>query len=213
MLTLTSNFYITGSKQIKYHLILAKLKLCILFRHPNKTINYDLKLKIDGKKIYLSDTVKYLGVYLDQHLNWKSHIHELSTKLSLAIGMLSKIRHYVSNNTLISIYYAIFFSHMVYGCQIWGQKGNANRNKISILQNKALKRIHFKPNDESTNQLYYQSKVLKFNDYVTLQNALFAYVHCHNILPSSLKNSLIFVINSWNRRVRIRQKNGGWIKI
>ena len=167
----------------------------ILFRHPNKTINYDLKLKIDGKKIYLTDTVKYLGVYLDQHLNWKSHIHELSTKLSRAIGMLSKIRHYVSNNTLISIYYAIFFSHMAYGCQIWGQKGNANRNKISILQNKALKRIHFKPNDEPTNQLFYQSKVLKFNDYVTLQNALFAYDHCNNTLPSSLKNSLIFVRN------------------
>ena len=46
----------------------------ILFRHPNKAINYDLKLKIDGKKIYLNNTVKYLGVYLDQHLNWKCHI-------------------------------------------------------------------------------------------------------------------------------------------
>ena len=31
---------------------------------------------------------------------------------------------------------------MTYGGQIWGQKGNANRNKISILQNKILKRIH-----------------------------------------------------------------------
>ena len=71
-------------------------------------------------------------------------------KLSRATGMLSKIRHYVSYNTLL----CHFYSHMTYGCQIWGQNGNANRNKISILQNKILKRIHFKPNDETVNPLY-----------------------------------------------------------
>ena len=46
--------------------------------------------------------------FLDPHLHWKYHIHELNMKLSRATGMLSKIRHYVSYNTLISIYYAIF---------------------------------------------------------------------------------------------------------
>ena len=174
----------------------------ILFRHPNKPIKYDLKLKIDGKKIYLSNSVKYLGLYLDQHLNWKSHIHALSSKLSRAIGMLSKIRHYVSFNTLISIYYAIFSSHMTYGCQIWGQKGNAIRNKISILQNKALRIILFKPNDESTKPLFHQSNVLKFNDYVTLQNALFAYDHIHNTLPTSLQNIFTLVKNTHEHNTR-----------
>ena len=87
----------------------------ILFHDPNKKINFNLKLKIDGKRIYLTDTIKYLGINLDHHLNWKSHCNEISTKLSRAIGMLSKIRHYVSHHTLISIYYAIFSSHMSYG--------------------------------------------------------------------------------------------------
>ena len=94
----------------------------ILFHHPNKIINYDLKLKIAGRRIYAINTVKYLGIHLDQHLNWKSHIHELSTKLSRAIGMLSKIRHFVSYNSLICLYYAIFSSHMSYGCQIWDKR-------------------------------------------------------------------------------------------
>ena len=80
---------------------------------------------------------------------------------------------------------------MTYGCQIWGQKGNANRNKISILRNKILKRIHFKPNDETVNPLYHKSNILKFNDYVILQNFLFAYDHSHNTLPLSLQNIFI----------------------
>ena len=87
----------------------------ILFRHPNKNIDYDLKLKIDCKRTFLTISVKYLGIHPDPHLHWKYHIHELSMKLSRASGMFSKIRHYVSYKTLISIYYAIFFiSHDIW---------------------------------------------------------------------------------------------------
>ena len=33
----------------------------IIFRHPNKKINYDLKIKLHGKKLYPSDYTKYGG--------------------------------------------------------------------------------------------------------------------------------------------------------
>ena len=85
--------------------------------------------------------------------------------------------------------------HMTYGCQIWGQKGNENRNKISTLQNKMLKRIHFKPNDETVNPLYHKSNILKFNDYVILQNFLFDYDHSHKTLPLILQNICVPVTN------------------
>ena len=42
----------------------------LIWRHPNKPINYDLKLRIDGKKIIPSCFVKYLGILIDCHLNW-----------------------------------------------------------------------------------------------------------------------------------------------
>ena len=91
---------------------------------------------------------------------------------------------------------------MQYGCQIWGQKGNSYRNNISTLQNKALKRMLFKPNDESTNPLYHQSGILKFCDHVTLQNFLFAYDHYHNTLPVSLQNIFILVKNTHDHSTR-----------
>ena len=102
-------------------------------------------------------------------------------KLSRATGMLSKIRHYVSYNTLISIYYAIFSSHMTYGCQICGQKGNVNRNKISTLLNRMLKRIHFKPNDETVNPLYHKSNILKFSHYVIFKKTFCLLMTIHTI--------------------------------
>ena len=76
----------------------------LIFRHPNKKINFDLKIKIDGKKIFPSTYVKYLGIYIDCHLNWQFQINELLTKLSRANGMFAKIRHYVCRY----IYHGIF---------------------------------------------------------------------------------------------------------
>ena len=89
--------------------------------------------------------------------------------------MLSKIRHYVSYNTLISIYDANCSSHMTYGCQIWGEKGDVNRNKNFCKIYRTIRRIHFKPNDETVNTLYHKSSILKIND-----NFLLTYDHLHN---------------------------------
>ena len=130
-------------KQIKKHLNLDLRHLCkwlrankislnssrtemLLFRHPKKTVNYDLKIKIDGKRLIPSEYVKYLGLILDAHLNWKFHVDILASKLSRATGMLSRIRHFVSTDTLRSIYFGIFSSHLTYCSIIWGQALNKN---------------------------------------------------------------------------------------
>ena len=76
----------------------------ILFRHKLKPINYQLKIKIDGKKLCPSTFIKYLGVFLDENLSWNNHVKSISLKLRRANGALSKLRH-VSSNVLNTVYY------------------------------------------------------------------------------------------------------------
>ncbi|MEO2220739.1 MAG: reverse transcriptase family protein, partial [Nitrosopumilus sp.] len=161
----------------------------LLFRHPNKSINYDLKIKINGKKLIPSSSVKYLGIIIDCHLNWHIHINELSIRLSRAIGMLSKIRHYVKFETLRMIYHGIFSSILLYGSQIWGQLNNQPINKLQVLQNKALRTITFKPPRTSADPLFKECRILKLKDNIKLQNFLFAYDNLKNNLPSTLIDS------------------------
>ena len=59
----------------------------IIFKHPNKKLNYNLKIKLDGKRLYLSNVVKYLGVFRDSHLNWNYNSEFLAAKLSRANGI------------------------------------------------------------------------------------------------------------------------------
>ena len=60
----------------------------LISRDPRKKLNFDLKIKINGKRIIPCQSVKYLGLYIDNHLNWHSHSDVLNAKLSRAIGML-----------------------------------------------------------------------------------------------------------------------------
>ena len=44
-----------------------------------------MKIKIDGKIINEHKRVKYLGILIDYHLNWKEHIQQLSKKKYLEV--------------------------------------------------------------------------------------------------------------------------------
>ena len=160
----------------------------ILFRNRNKTIHYDLKIKLIGKRLFPSTYFKYLRVIFDENLSWVNHLTALSTKLSRANSMLCKVRHFVDKQTLRSIYFAIFSSHLSYGSQIWDQQDNPNISKIISLQKITLRIITFSPFRYPTFSLFPEVKILKFEDFVNISNCLFVYNHLHNNLPNSISN-------------------------
>ena len=100
-----------------------------------KQRDFGLKLKLNGKRLHPTNSVKYLGVKIDEHLNWKPHIDGISTKLNKAKAMLSKIRHFVDQKTLKAIYHAVFESHVYHSSLNWAQNFNSAK-RLFILQKK-----------------------------------------------------------------------------
>ena len=178
-------------KANKISLNASKTEL-IIFRDPKKKIFHNLKIKIDGKKLVPCKSVKYLGIYIDCHLNWHSHLAVMIPKLNRAIGMLSKIRYYVNTDTLKMIYFAIFSSIMSYGSQIWGQTKTV-LSKLGIIQNKAIRIITFEKFQASSLPLYKKSDILKLEDLVNMQNFLFVYDNIKSNLPTPLCCKISFV--------------------
>ena len=156
----------------------------VIFRHPNKKINYEFKIKINSQKIYESNYVKYLGILINSHLNWSYHFNSVSTKLARANGMLSKIRHYVNQTTLSSIYHAIFASILKYGAEIWGQHSNRFLNRIEALQNRALKTIIFSNSRDPVLPLYKNLKFLQISDHIKINFFLLVHDYINNNLPN-----------------------------
>ena len=93
----------------------------VIFKSKQKKFEDDLKIKLCGKRLYPTESVKYLGVKIDANLSWQYHVNDLSIKLNRANALLSKKRKFVSLKILRSIYFAIFDSYLSYCCLIWAQ--------------------------------------------------------------------------------------------
>ena len=73
-------------------------------------------IKLLGMRLKPFTSVKYLGIHIDHNLSWHCHNKEMNAKLSRTYGILSKLCHYVPKKTMLSVYYALFYSHMEVLC-------------------------------------------------------------------------------------------------
>ena len=101
--------------------------------------------------------------------------------------LLFKIRNFVNVNTLKTICYAIFDSHINYVNAIWAQNLNAV-NRVSILHKNSLRIISFQPRDCHSNPLFKKQKLLKFEDKVQLEIVLLVSKYFNNTLTSIFDN-------------------------
>ena len=156
----------------------------ILFRSTRNIVTKNLNFRLSGQKIHPQPKVTYLGIILDEHLSWDPHVHDLTTKLSRTVGFLSKLRHLVDFKTLLSIYYALFDSHVSYCLQTIGYITQASLEKIEVLQNKALRIMHFKPPREPARPLYIKSAILPLRKLLMVKNCLLALDFVKRTIPS-----------------------------
>ena len=144
----------------------------------------NIAIQIDGCDLMHSHCVKYLGVYLDDKLNWYKHIQHLETKLSAATGAIYRLRKYLPYFVLIPVYYNLVYSHLQHAIICWGstyksylQKVQVKQNRIAkILSNKFGKKTSLKP-------LFKKLKLLKLDEIYSLEVAKFmAKIHFNKLL-------------------------------
>ena len=163
----------------------------IVFKGRSRSFG-DIDIILGGQKINRSQNLKYLGVLIDEHLNWKTQISSLCSKLRRANGALSKLRHYVSPDILLNIYHALFSSHMRYACQLWGQIENTTTRRVLVLQKCALRLMSFSHPRTRSRPLFRHFEILTIFDLVKLLNVLLVHQYLNSNLPSDLHDTLVF---------------------
>ena len=163
----------------------------VIFKHKKKKLECPIRIKFSRKRLYPSNSIKYLGVKIDENLNWKDHIHDIATRLNRANALLFKIRNYVNFNTLKSIYFAIFDSHINYANLIWGQNLNSSFKTVT-LHKKAIRIKNNQPRNSDSSLFFKKSSIQKFEDKILLNNTIFISKSINNLLPPIFKNWLFF---------------------
>ena len=72
------------------------------------------KLIISNYEIQREESIKFLGVLLDQHLTWKEHIKLTENKIAKNIGILYKARPYLDKRALLCLCYSFIHSYLNY---------------------------------------------------------------------------------------------------
>ena len=75
----------------------------VLFKSSRKLTDVSLKLKLNGERLYSTNSVKYLGINIDENLNWEQQISDIAITLNKANGILTKLRGIIDRKTLKSI--------------------------------------------------------------------------------------------------------------
>ena len=153
----------------------------VIFRSKRK--DFILKIKLNGKQIYETDSVKYLGIAYDNKLNWKAHIDNIAVKLIRANTMLYKVRDYVNTEIIKSVYHAPFESHIHYARIIWRQNV-CTIHCLFMLQKKEIRLTYL--NTQYTSLSFSNQKS---PDKIRIENCLYIIKDVNNKLPP--------IFNSW----------------
>ena len=155
-----------------------------------------------------------LKTYRCTQKDCRSPTRTLDIKISSfeAIGIISKLKHFFPSSVLLKLYYALFHSNILYGLLIWHSTYSTYTNKISRLQNKAIKLIANSKRTDKCAPIYEKLKILQLHDLHIHETATFMYKFHNNKLPVSFSQyfNRVAAIHSVHTRSRAGHRTRIW---
>ena len=155
----------------------------------------------DGTKLEWVRSFKYLGVIIDDKLNFTAQSAEISQKLGRLQGIFYSLSSLVPQRTLLTLYNSLVYPVITQSVVIWGGVRENSLKDIKIGMNKILRHILSVKCDDnnvplmSSNEMYKTLKLLKFDDiykffllkfihYALYQNCDIFRIYFSHLLPA-----------------------------
>ena len=161
--------------------------VCILF-NKNADLDRGLQIKINDEPIPQVEFTRFLGMWIDQSLNWREHASRLVLKLTRNTHLLRMGKHILSPHAQKILYHAQISSNILYGLSIWGSMASqCDLNKIQTIQSRCVSLINC---HKTTIQNYKDAKILKINTQTELEMCKLWHKHYLGELPLKLSNEM-----------------------
>ena len=179
----------------------------IIFTSKGKSYNKNVSnIKIDGNNIQQVNKTKFLGIVIEEHLNWALHISHLCNIIARNVGILQKLRYFIPTYVLKILYHSLILSHLQYCTLLWANSYRSHLHKLRLLQKKAIRIISNTDYLAHSSKLFLNLKLLKLDDIMKFQLGTFMYKLKYNKLPNVIPH--MFVTNENIHSHNTRNKNG-----
>ena len=177
-------------------LSLNSSKTCYTTFPSNSCTGIDLYT--NDSSIVKVSTFKYLGVLLDDELNWNAHIDYVYRKIIKFTSIFYKIRGKLPKFILRNIYFAFVHPHILYGVELYANTYKTYLNRLVKLNNKLLRILQNKPVDTPTKELYDEYSTLPIGDLHVQQLLIFVhkFIHHPTDIPDIFFQANYFITNN-----------------
>ena len=156
---------------------------------------------ISGVTIERKTEARFLGVIIDNKLNWSQHISAMKMKMARYIGVMYKLKKYLPLEARLQIYHSFVQSHLNYCSLVWGFAAKSHIETLFVKQKMGLRAIlpgfvnyWYKDGTPpaSTKSGFYVHKILTVHS-IIVKNAL-VFMHklknFPSLVPPSIKKTI-----------------------
>lgn len=192
-------------KTNKLSLNVGKTNYMLFTNNKNVSAIQDHKIKIGDDEIEHKKMVKFLGIIIDENLNWQNHIEMTKNKISAISYSLKMVKKLLPKQTMKTLYEALIQPHIEYGITIWGGTYETHVNKLSLMQKRIIRNITNSKYNEHTDPLFKRLGVLKVNQLYKLKMSKFMFKVSKNEMPKPINN--LYKSNTSIHGYETRQRN------
>jgi hypothetical protein len=143
-------------------------------------------ITINSNTLERVKVVKFLGILIDDKMDWKAHISHVASKVARNIGIMYKIKNKLNLSTMIMLYNSLVYSHLLYCCIVWGSASSTSLNKLRVLQKKIIRIITGSPYRAHSNVIFSKLCILKFDDIYVTQIVTLMFKIYNRFLPPEM---------------------------
>ena len=160
----------------------------------NNTIkNHNLNVFFNQVSLQRSHATKFLGMQIDENLNWQLHVSHLTRVITVLNGWFFRIRDFIPVQYRRSLYYAYIHSRLSYGISLYGSASACVLKPLQVAQNRCLRTLQFKPLDTRLHVLYneYNTMPIKRMHKLSWLKTIHTSIHLPETVPHNIREMFL----------------------
>ena len=134
-----------GIKSNGLKMNVAKTQALILSRKCGRPQAEQIQINLHGETINTQDSVKYLGVVVDQNLTWEQQVSKVRQKSLAGLAFIRRGSAYLPSSTRCLLYNTLVLPHLNYCSVVWHSCGKTIGDQLECVPNYAMRIVLKKP--------------------------------------------------------------------
>ena len=177
----------------------------MIFHAHQKRISPTSTISIERKNILRVNETKFIGVTMDSHLTWASHLNRVKQKVARGLGVLNRARKVFNQPLLVTLYNGLILPHFTYCIEVWGNAAQIHMMSLFKLQKRCMRIIKSTSFKEHTLPIFKDLNILPMSLLYQHRLILFMFKYVKGLLPD-IFDHLFTRNNARNTRQRFHFK-------